>query len=58
MKTFRYHELKTPWDGDRGELYPDYPLDSLTVHGKMFHENLNEDDLFNIEDWFRSEKWA
>jgi hypothetical protein len=54
MKTFQYHELKTPWDGDKGELYPDYPLDSLTVHGKMFHLDLKEEDLMNIEDAFRS----
>jgi hypothetical protein len=54
MKTFQYHELKTPYDGDNGELYPDYPLDSLTVHGKMFHLDLKEDDLINIEDLFRS----
>ena len=54
MKTFQYHELKTPYDGDNGELYPDYPLDSLSVHSKMFHMNLKEEDLLNIEDVFRS----
>jgi len=54
MKTFRYHELKTPYDGDNGELYPDYPLDSLTVRGKMFHLDLKEDDLMDIEELFRS----
>ena len=54
MRTFQYHQLKSPYDGDNGELYPDYLLDSLTVHGKMFHLDLKEEDLMSIEDWFRS----
>jgi hypothetical protein len=46
--TFQYHELKTPYDGDNGELNPDYPMDVHTGSGKQFHDSLTEDDLVDI----------